>query len=51
MIIPLIFANYFVKKWVIYYEVGKKNYIFGRKVSHVGEVGDNFLRISVTIII
>ena len=26
MIIPFIFADYFVKKWVIYYEVGKKNY-------------------------
>ena len=24
MIIPLIFADYFLKKWVIYYEVGKK---------------------------
>ena len=35
MIIPLIFADYFVKKWVIYYEVGKKNHNFGRKVSHL----------------
>ena len=28
MIIPLIFADYFVKKWVIYYEVGKKKLQF-----------------------
>ena len=35
MIIPLFFADYFVKKWVIYSEVGKKNHNFGRKVSHL----------------
>ena len=35
MIIPLIFADYFVKKWVSHYEVAKKNYDFGIKVSHL----------------
>ena len=50
MIIPLVFADYSVKKWVIYYEVGKKNTSLVEKWVIYYKVGDIFLRISVIII-